>query len=125
MRELQNLVRNVVVLHNAEVVTVEMLGFDSMSSSAAAARDRRADGSRYPGTPIPEPKPSPTALGVEIGPLWRMEMQCIEHALKAAGGSVPRAAAMLEISPSTIYRKRQSWRSHGAHKTETADTGSA
>ncbi len=39
-----------------------------------------------------------------------MERQCIEFALDAAGGNIPRAAAMLEISPSTIYRKRQAWR---------------
>ncbi|MDH3527208.1 MAG: helix-turn-helix domain-containing protein, partial [Gammaproteobacteria bacterium] len=24
-------------------------------------------------------------------------------------GNIPRAAALLEISPSTIYRKRQQW----------------
>jgi two-component system repressor protein LuxO len=33
----------------------------------------------------------------------------IESALAAFGGSITRAAAALEISPSTIYRKRQSW----------------
>jgi len=118
VRELQNLVRNVVVLHNAEVVTVEMLGFDSMSSAAAVGRERRADPSRLPASPN-------ASLGVEIGPLWRMEMQCIEHALRATGGNVPRAAAMLEISPSTIYRKRQTWRSLQTDTPEIVESGGA
>jgi two-component system repressor protein LuxO len=29
--------------------------------------------------------------------------------LNAFGGNISRAAAALEISPSTIYRKRQAW----------------
>ena len=33
----------------------------------------------------------------------------IEDALDAFDGNIAKAAAALEISPSTIYRKRQSW----------------
>jgi len=125
VRELQNLVRNVVVLHNAEVVTLEMLGFDGMSSSAAGGRDRGTDADRRAAGQRRESPTSTTSLGVEIGPLWRMEMQCIEHALSAAGGNVPRAAAILEISPSTIYRKRQIWRSLKSDEIDVPEPGGA
>ena len=42
-------------------------------------------------------------------PFWQQERRIIEAALAAFGGNIARAAAALEISPSTIYRKRQSW----------------
>jgi two-component system repressor protein LuxO len=37
------------------------------------------------------------------------ERAIIERALAAFAGNIPKAAAALDISPSTIYRKRQSW----------------
>ncbi len=111
VRELQNLVRNVVVLHNAEVVTVEMLGYDNIAPSIGGSHDRRVTPDRRKQAPSESNGPTDTMVDVELGPLWQMEMQCIEHVLNVAGGSVPRAAAMLQISPSTVYRKRQHWRS--------------
>ena len=45
-----------------------------------------------------------------ITPLWLMEKAHIEKAIEACHGNVYRAAALLEISPSTIYRKQQSWK---------------
>ena len=44
-----------------------------------------------------------------IEPLWAQERRIIETALTAFDGNIAKAAAALEISPSTIYRKRQSW----------------
>jgi two-component system repressor protein LuxO len=43
-------------------------------------------------------------------PLWQLEKQAIQRALALTGDDVPRAAALLEISPSTIYRKLQQWK---------------
>ena len=42
-------------------------------------------------------------------PLWQVERDAIEAAIARFDGNIPRAAAALEISPSTIYRKRQAW----------------
>lgn len=44
-----------------------------------------------------------------VEPLWAQERRIIEHALNAFDGNISQAAAALEISPSTIYRKKQSW----------------
>jgi two-component system repressor protein LuxO len=44
-----------------------------------------------------------------ILPFRRQEQMIIEAALAAFDGNIGRAAAALEISPSTIYRKRQEW----------------
>ena len=44
-----------------------------------------------------------------ISPYREQERGIIEAALVAFGGNIARAAAALEISPATIYRKRQAW----------------
>lgn len=44
-----------------------------------------------------------------IMPFWEQERDIIENALYACKGNISRAAAVLQISPSTIYRKKQSW----------------
>ena len=45
----------------------------------------------------------------EIRPLATIEKEVIEHAIRICDGNIPKAAALLEVSPSTIYRKKQSW----------------
>ncbi|MBX2830060.1 MAG: sigma-54 dependent transcriptional regulator [Rhodospirillales bacterium] len=49
----------------------------------------------------------------EIKPLWQVEKKAIEEAIERCGGSIPRAADALGVSPSTIYRKKQSWEDSG------------
>jgi two-component system repressor protein LuxO len=60
----------------------------------------------------PPPEPSPPAA-IEIQPLWLMEKRLIMAALEQTQQDVPRAASLLEINPSTIYRKLQAWRASG------------
>ncbi|MCH2098441.1 MAG: helix-turn-helix domain-containing protein, partial [Pseudomonadales bacterium] len=56
--------------------------------------------------PVPVPTDFPVPMGV---PLRVLERQIIEATIAHCGGSIPRAAGMLEVSPSTIYRKKESW----------------
>ena len=46
-------------------------------------------------------------LPAEVKPLWVEEARVIEEAIAAFDGNIAKAAAALEISPSTIYRKRR------------------
>jgi two-component system repressor protein LuxO len=46
-----------------------------------------------------------------IQPLHVMERRAIEQAIRACDGNVVRAAALLQISASTIYRKLSHWES--------------
>jgi DNA-binding NtrC family response regulator len=60
--------------------------------------------------------PSPVNIGgaaanLGIRPLNQVEREAIERAIEICGGNIVRAAAMLEVSPSTIYRKRVAWES--------------
>ena len=45
----------------------------------------------------------------KVKPLWLVEREAIQSAIAASGGSITRAAVLLEVAPSTLYRKLRSW----------------
>jgi DNA-binding NtrC family response regulator len=64
--------------------------------------------------PAPRPAdPALPALADLIGrPLAEVERLVIEATLARHGGSVSRAARVLDLSPSTLYRKIEAWAKH-------------
>lgn len=101
VRQLQNVIRNIVVLHDGEEVSVAMMP-----------------------PPLSEPTPTPPPAAAqlvaavpagpkEIKPLWQVEKEAIEDAIAECGGNIPRAATLLGISASTIYRKKLTWEAEG------------
>ena len=44
-----------------------------------------------------------------IKPLWLVEKEAIQAAIEVSDGNINRAASLLEVAPSTIYRKMQGW----------------
>jgi DNA-binding NtrC family response regulator len=103
VRQLQNVVRNIVVLHDGPLVTRAMLPNPVRTLIPAA----------QPGRPIQVPPPAPNGEASPVRPLWMVEKETIEAAIAACDGHVPRAAALLGISASTIYRKRLNWEAEG------------
>lgn len=103
VRELQNVVRNIVVLNNGDRVSAGILP-ESLRQTMKDDPRAAVDAEQAPAAPTAE-----CADG--ILPLREVERRAIEHALTLCNGNVPRAAAMLEVSPSTIYRKQQAWQS--------------
>ena len=112
VRELENAIRTAVVLHDGEVVTASML--------PATVRE---GGAKPAPAPLPPPEPPKvqetppltlTPRAVEstkrIRPLADTEREAIEEAVRLCGGNIAKAAAFLGISPSTLYRKQESWR---------------
>ena len=55
------------------------------------------------------PAPSIPVMRDLVLPMWRQEQKIIEEAIRSFAGNIALAAAALELSPSTIYRKRQAW----------------
>ncbi|SNY92112.1 two-component system, repressor protein LuxO [Cohaesibacter sp. ES.047] len=100
VRQLQNIIRRLTVMYDGSVVEVEhlpdLLGDDTFYDSDLneAISNLRNVGQ---------------IMASHIEPFWKQEKQIIEGALNHFDGNISRAAAALEISPSTIYRKRMSW----------------
>lgn len=98
VRQVLNVIRNVVVLHDGGAVMPDMLPETLAQQQVPQTRPQ-----------MPQPAPA-LSLDALIGrPLAEVERMVIEATLARHGGSVPKAARMLELSPSTLYRKIEGW----------------
>ncbi|HCM1331503.1 TPA: sigma-54-dependent Fis family transcriptional regulator [Vibrio parahaemolyticus] len=146
VRQLQNIIRNIVVLNNDEKVTVAHLPAQLTQKKTQArtvtpvhvessSPSNNLNGHNAPAMQTPPVEPvqrvqevpaqqtQPT-VGVEtpshslspyfnadgsIRPMWQVEREAIQNAIAYCDGNVLNAAVMLELSPSTVYRKKQAW----------------
>lgn len=117
VRQMQNVLRNIVVLNDAERVSLDMLPLEFREPGEWQSGTNQLDRSKPEGLGawqderhgLSRPKGE---AGIE--PLWQIERRAIEDAIERCGGNIPRAAVFLEVSPSTLYRKLQSWEKVGA-----------
>jgi len=100
VRQVLNVIRNVAVLYDGHTVLPHML-----------PDDINPDLQSTPNHPMPTQVAGPaTGLDELLGlSLAEIERRVIEATLAMHGGSVPRAARVLEVSPSTLYRKLETW----------------
>lgn len=94
LRQLMNVMQHIVVLHDAEAVTRDMLPGDLLAGDAHGP-----DGA--------EPDLNQLLQGKTLAEVERF---VIKATLARTKGSVPKAATVLGISPSTIYRKLDAWK---------------
>jgi two-component system repressor protein LuxO len=131
VRQLSNVIRNIVVLNIGEQITLDMLPapLDNFVEQATVSS---TDGDALKTdhiekmvvtspaelfevrdeqdcTPENDSLASEIVSQESIQPLWQAEKKVIEQAILACNGNIPKAAAFLEISASTIYRKKQAW----------------
>lgn len=100
VRQVLNVMRNVAVLYNGDSVLPHMLPDDLSMIASSAATESSTD-------PATETN---NALNGLLGlSLSEIEKRVIEATIELHGGSVPRAARVLDVSPSTIYRKLDQW----------------
>ena len=100
IRQLGNVLWNIMLLNDASHVTSDML---------PAALMQPGHG-RQPC----EAEAAPAADPLEGLTLAAAERILIERAIERAGGSIPKAARALDVSASTIYRKKAAWEEDGA-----------
>jgi two-component system repressor protein LuxO len=93
VRQLQNLVRRMVVMFDGGEIDAAMVAAADIESLS----QQRA------------PVATPSSVRQTVLPMWRQEQRIIEDAIQSFSGNIALAAAALELSPSTIYRKRQAW----------------
>jgi len=116
VRQLQNVIRNLVVLNSGEVVMPNQLPpplGDVTPDSIPSAPPVMAESAQTavesaPTSSVSAPVETATDSG-EIIPLWLAEKKIIERAIDICDGNIPQAANLLEVSPSTLYRKKQTW----------------
>lgn len=100
VRQVLNVIRHVVVMNEGGPVTPDML------PDIVADEPGLAPSPTLLSPAFPEP-----ALDALIGkPLAEIERLVIEATLRRFDGSVPKAARVLELAPSTLYRKIDGWK---------------
>ena len=94
VHELETLIERTVAMFDGLTVTPQMLAAADSDGQAASAGGAIVAALETDG---------------DILPMWQQEQRIIEAAIARYNGNIARAAAALEISPSTIYRKKQAW----------------
>ncbi len=114
VRQLQNVVRNIVVLNNEKNVSLGLL----------PALLNNIDPSRIPTKKIKTPpyiaQPLTSILGDTPETLARMddlEKIIIENAIQVCDKNIPKAAHYLGVSAATIYRKKAAWKKESQTNT--------
>ena len=99
VRQVLNVMRNVVVLNDGATVTSSMLPGELARQTGAVP------------LPLADATVPVVALADRLAgmTLAQIEQLVIEAAIERNGGSVPRAARELDVAPSTLYRKREGW----------------
>lgn len=118
VRQLQNIIRNIVVLnddshlrfdHLPAQLTSNKKSTPSHPAPAVVAPPPSAVEATHPAEP--DLTTNPGKPNVDIRPMWQIEREAIQQAIDYCDGNVLNAAVLLELSPSTVYRKKQAWES--------------
>ena len=110
IRELQNMIRKACVVHDGVELEAHMI---SMKSALPAAKSSDYSLIGLVKTDVAMRTPNESlkiTFTLDIHqPMAIMERDIIEAVIASCNGSVPKASRILQLSPSTIYRKREAW----------------
>ena len=110
IRELQNMIRKATVVHDGIELEPHMINMKS-GLQATVSSDYQLIGLAKTNTVKRTPNESlKTTFTLDIHqPMSDIERDVIEAVIESCNGSVPKASRILQLSPSTIYRKREAW----------------
>ncbi|HFQ5587201.1 TPA: sigma-54-dependent transcriptional regulator [Vibrio vulnificus] len=133
VRQLQNIIRNIVVLNDDNQLDVEHLPAQLTTKPQTVKEPAKLSTPPQPAQAVihemhnghealnhhsletQTSKANPLAHNAfhhsdgSIRPMWQIEREAIQNAITFCDGNVISAAVMLELSPSTVYRKKQAW----------------
>lgn len=95
IRELSNTIRKIIVLNDGDVITPGMIPSNLIEPKQQITQSPSEDSDQATVNPLQ--------------PMWKVEQEVILMALKHCDGRVKKAAKLLEIDPSTLYRKIERW----------------
>lgn len=109
IRELQNAIRKAAVVYDG--VELEPHMFSLNAAPASSQRDNYKLIGIAGETSVVTPQQSlKTTVTIDIHqPMTSIEQTIIESVIASCNGSIPKASQILQLSPSTIYRKRETW----------------
>ena len=120
VRQLQNVVRNSVVLNQGPVVESTMLPPEILVEASPLSVSPNEGPQNISDNPVRQLQEavasasqgfygSQKAETPAIRPLEEVIKTTVLEAIEASGGSIPKAARALDVSPSTLYRRLASW----------------
>ncbi|WP_084302867.1 helix-turn-helix domain-containing protein [Bradyrhizobium sp. WSM2254] len=95
VRQLQHVIRHIVIMHTGKIVTPEMIYTDLLHSELESS--------------LPQHTTDISTPPHQLAPLWQIEKEAIERTLAHCDGNVKKAAEILEVNKSTIHRQLQRW----------------
>ncbi|MEZ8603378.1 sigma-54-dependent transcriptional regulator [Vibrio splendidus] len=138
VRQLQNVIRNIVVLNNEACIRKHMLPLpinvttdpqpmlikkaNQLSEMSLTTADKFVSrDKKHLEKALKDKNKASSVLTLityngNIRPMWQIERETIQHAINHCNGNVINAAVLLELSPSTVYRKKQVWESEDENK---------
>lgn len=108
VRQLQNVIRNIVVLNEGDLVLPEMLPAP-LDVTTASTSNMQFSHSQPQSSQQSSGYQNATTLD-EIRHIEDIEREAMQTAIRLCEGNIPEAAVRLGISAATIYRKRTSWK---------------
>jgi len=104
VRELQNVIRQIVVLNEGTIVDpsiVLSLLLDKKTNSTIILQENVQSNASS------DSKTQNTDITFHPKPLWQLELDAIDQTIAYCNGNIQKASRLLDISPSTVYRKRE------------------
>lgn len=103
IRQMKNVLRSIVVMNDGPLVTKSMLPINLLDQHLIHSDAE------------PEATDTLTTSAIELGglagkTLAEIERLVISQTIAHCGGSIPKASRVLDISPSTLYRKCEAWK---------------
>jgi len=120
IRELQNMVRKASVVYDGVELAPHMLSLKTRHISAPK-EEYKLIGVAGETTAYTPQQSLKTTVTVDIlQPMTTIEQTIIEAVIASCSGSIPKASQILQLSPSTIYRKRETWIKEGLEQQSKA-----
>jgi len=109
IRELQNMVRKAAVVYDGVELEPHMFSFNAPRSGAREEHYQLVGLAGKNSIVTPQQSLKTTATIDILQPMTIIEQGIIEAVITHCNGSIPKASQILQLSPSTIYRKRETW----------------
>jgi len=109
IRELQNVVRKAAVVYDGVELEPHMLSLKTSHVTAPKEEYKLIGVAGETTTYTPQQSLKTTVTVDILQPMTTIEQTIIEAVIASCNGSIPKASQILQLSPSTIYRKRETW----------------